>query len=158
MSDYKKLVAELKQCSNGIVQCDGCSYAGKTWDWGCEAALMDDAAAAIEELQAEVDRLTKENRELAADRPEMEEVNGHWEWKNPNYEQHMPKRGDLVEVVRCKDCDSWDTEHSSGRKSLGNFVCICQEWSDGEDARWVYTGEDEFCSRGERRAKMEVHG
>lgn len=59
-------------------------------------------------------------------------------------------------VVRCKDCESWDTEHSSGRKSLGNYVCICQEWSDAEDSRWVCTGEDEYCSRGERRAKMEV--
>lgn len=60
------------------------------------------------------------------------------------------------ELVRCGDCESWDTEHSSGRRSLGNYVCICQEWSDAEDSRWVCTGEDEYCSRGERRAKMEV--
>ena len=60
------------------------------------------------------------------------------------------------EIVRCKDCDSWDTEQSSGRKSLGNYVCICQEWSDGEDARWVYTGENEYCSRGEPKEKTEV--
>ena len=54
-------------------------------------------------------------------------------------------------LVRCKDCDCWDTEHSSGRMSLGNYVCICQEWSDVEDHRFVYTAGDEYCSRGERR-------
>lgn len=56
MSDYGKLVAELNHCSNGIVQCDGCSYAGKTWDWGCESALMADAAAAIERLQYQLEK------------------------------------------------------------------------------------------------------
>lgn len=58
---------------------------------------------------------------------------------------------DAVPVVRCKECDNWATEFSSGRKSLGNYRCICQEWSDAEDHRYVYTGENEYCSRGERR-------
>ena len=62
MSDYKKLAEELKRCSNGIVHCDGCSYAGKTWDWGCEAAIMAAAAAAIEALQAELKRIENERR------------------------------------------------------------------------------------------------
>ena len=60
---------------------------------------------------------------------------------------------DPVFVVRCKDCDSWDTEYSSGRKSLGNYRCLCQEWSDAEDHRFTYTGENEYCSRAERRTK-----
>ena len=58
---------------------------------------------------------------------------------------------EAVSVVRCKDCDNWSTEFSSGRKSLGNYRCICQEWSDAEDHCYVYTGENEYCSRGERR-------
>ena len=58
---------------------------------------------------------------------------------------------DAVPVVRCKDCDNWSIEFSSGRKSLGNYRCICQEWSDAEDHCYVYTGENEYCSRGERR-------
>ena len=58
---------------------------------------------------------------------------------------------DAVPVVRCKECDNWATEFSSGRKSLGNYRCLCQEWSDAEDHRFTYTGENEYCSRGERR-------
>lgn len=58
---------------------------------------------------------------------------------------------DAVPVVRCKDCDNWSTKFSSGRKSLGNYRCLCQEWSDAEDHRYVYTGENEYCSKGERR-------
>ena len=91
MSDYGKLVAELNHCSNGIVQCDGCSYAGKTWDWGCESALMADAAAAIEELQAEAKKwesctyneqkeafkILQRCRELEA---ELEPKRGEWIW------------------------------------------------------------------------------
>ena len=55
---------ELNRCSDGIVQCGGCSYAGKTWDWGCEAALMADAADAIENLERKVENLEQENRFL----------------------------------------------------------------------------------------------
>lgn len=58
---------------------------------------------------------------------------------------------DAVPVVRCKECDNWATKFSSGRKSLGNYRCLCQEWSDAEDHRFTYTGENEYCSRGERR-------
>lgn len=54
-------------------------------------------------------------------------------------------------LVRCKDCDSWDEEYSSGRKSLGNYRCICHEWSNEEDGHYRYTAEDDFCSRAERR-------
>ena len=57
---------------------------------------------------------------------------------------------DAVPVCRCKDCDMWNEEDFSGRKSLGNYRCACAEWSNMEDGRRVYTGPDEFCSRGER--------
>lgn len=58
---------------------------------------------------------------------------------------------DAVPVVRCKECDNWATKFSSGRESLGNYRCLCQEWSDAEDHRFTYTGENEYCARGERR-------
>lgn len=58
---------------------------------------------------------------------------------------------DAEPVVRCKDCDMWNEEDFSGKKSLGNYRCACAEWSNTEDGRRVYTGPDEFCSRGERR-------
>lgn len=56
-------------------------------------------------------------------------------------------------LIRCKDCDNWDEEYSSGRKSLGNYRCICHEWSDEEDGHYRYTAEDDFCSYAERREK-----
>lgn len=61
------------------------------------------------------------------------------------------KRNGLVPVIRCKDCDAWYEEESVGRKSLGNYRCLCQEWSNTEYGEFRYTGEDEFCSRAERR-------
>lgn len=56
---------------------------------------------------------------------------------------------DLAPVVRCKDCDCWNTWDSAGRKSLGNFVCSCAHWSV-EDGPVLYTKPDEFCSYGEK--------
>lgn len=55
------------------------------------------------------------------------------------------------ELVRCGECESWDTENSSGRKSLKNYRCACLEWSNLEDGYYVYTAEDEYCSRAERK-------
>jgi hypothetical protein len=62
---------------------------------------------------------------------------------------------DAVPVCRCRDCDMWNEEDFSGRKSLGNYRCSCAEWSNLEDGRRVYTGPDEFCSRGERKGGNE---
>lgn len=50
---------------------------------------------------------------------------------------------DVVEVVRCKDCDNWKDEN--GREGL------CQVWSDFENAHYRYTPKDGYCSEGERR-------
>lgn len=50
---------------------------------------------------------------------------------------------DVVQVVRCKDCDNWKDEN--GREGL------CQVWSDFEDHRYRYTPKDGYCSEGERR-------
>ena len=83
MTDYSELVKALRSASTVS------TAFGK---------LMADAADAIEALQAEVERLTTEKKELAADRPEMVEADGHWEWRKPNGEVLMPKRGEWVEL------------------------------------------------------------
>lgn len=50
---------------------------------------------------------------------------------------------DVVEVVRCKDCDNWKDEN--GREGL------CQVWSDFENSYYRYTPKDGYCSEGEKK-------
>lgn len=57
MSDYTELVKALRHCmtkEDGITICEPCSYYGKGIE--CENVLHTDAAAAIEALQAELDK------------------------------------------------------------------------------------------------------
>ena len=49
---------------------------------------------------------------------------------------------DVAPVVRCKDCKNWK-KNPWGED--GEMVCKC--WVD-----WLPTEDDDFCSRGERRA------
>lgn len=49
-------------------------------------------------------------------------------------------------IGRCKDCANWDKEHRAGRESLGNYVCVCHEWSDEEYGHMRYTPFDGFCN------------
>ena len=52
---YKELVKALRHCSHdGLVKCNECKYGGTEWPVGCEEEMMRDAAAAIEELQAQL--------------------------------------------------------------------------------------------------------
>lgn len=53
------------------------------------------------------------------------------------------KNGELVEVVRCKDCRDWNEENRF------NGTKVCGFWSSSRNH--VYTEPDEFCSCGERR-------
>jgi hypothetical protein len=86
MTDYTKLVAALRHCAGDIHNCQsGCKYAEKGSMY-CHGFLQLDAADAIEAV-------LKENKELIEDRPEMVEADGHWEWRKPNGEVLLPKRG-----------------------------------------------------------------
>jgi hypothetical protein len=58
-----------------------------------------------------------------------------------------------VEVVRCRECDLWNDWDHVGRESLGTYRCSCAEWSS--EASVLYTGPEEFCSRGERKEEDE---
>ena len=57
---------------------------------------------------------------------------------------------DVVEVVRCKDCDLWNEWDESGHEQTGNYACSCAYFSN-EDGYIVYTGPDDYCSYGERK-------
>lgn len=81
MTDYTKLVEALRRCVNEDKICtaeDNCGYLGKG-DF-CTDALMSDAAAAIEALQAEVKELKRVNLEIFEDLPKL----GEWIVKGAN--------------------------------------------------------------------------
>lgn len=97
-----ELVKALRHCISdpyGFVECDGCPIFCKGID--CQNNLHNDAADAIEAL-------LKENKELIEDHPEMVEVDGHWEWRKPNGEVLLPKRGEWIRIdkhtVQCPLC------------------------------------------------------
>ena len=50
--------------------------------------------------------------------------------------------GQLVEVVRCKDCRHWDEETG---------WCNQNSEFDDHDMDWNIYNDDDFCSYGERR-------
>ena len=63
MTGYSKLVKALRYCVSGV--CKNCSYFDKCKENGTAMAqLHNDAAAAIEALQAEVKRLEPKQRKL----------------------------------------------------------------------------------------------
>lgn len=50
---------------------------------------------------------------------------------------------DVVEVIRCKDCEYWNKDEDFLNGG------ICGEWSDFEDGIINYTKPDDYCSCGE---------
>lgn len=127
--NYEGLIKALR-CKRD--DCEGCGLAffDKDEGWMCQyAAKDDDAAAAIEAL-------LKENKELIEDHPEMVEADGHWEWRKPNGEVLMPKRGEWVEENRrprssqfvCSEChrtayDPQPTRDKAWRKRCRYAYC-----------------------------------
>ena len=78
-----------------------------------------------------------------------------------SYDRHQYEKGFWdgreardAEIVRCKDCDHWNTWDAAGKSSLGNFVCSCAYWTS-EDGPVHYTSPSDFCSFGERREDGE---
>ena len=91
------------------------------------AQLYKDAADAIEALNRLVDLNTERCEGL---RKQLREAQEQYEKHLNELEQQLPKRGDAVEVVRCKDC-KWSI--SCGYISTRSYA----EWKD-----W-------FCADGE---------
>lgn len=121
-TDYTELVKALRSAS----------AVSTAWE-----KLMFDAAAAIEAL-------LKENKELIEDHPEMVEADGHWEWRKPNGEVLMPKRGEWV--VREVDIP--------GEMHPVAFRCMCSMCKN----EYVFPRIPQYCPDcgSMNTAKMEV--
>ena len=52
------------------------------------------------------------------------------------------EQNDIVQVIRCKDCVSWDTSWKPTRAIEGEY------WCSNND---IYTESDDYCSLGERK-------
>lgn len=72
-----------------------------------------------------------------------------WEEKRMDTVAALPA-ADVVEVVRCKDCDLWNEWDNEGHEQTGNYVCSCAYFSN-DDGYDVYTGPDDYCSHGGRK-------
>lgn len=71
------------------------------------------------------------------------------------------ERGELVEVLRCKDCEYWDKDniekhtYSSNDSTLADFA-ECKFWSNCVTCYKVRY--DDYCSLAERKADNEQKG
>lgn len=96
---YSKLVKALRACSKGVRMCDDCYQDKDRFD--CHTDLMRDAAAAIEALQAEVEKWQDIAYQDSLKQEEMQER--IWELE-ALIEAQLPKRGELtadeVETIR----------------------------------------------------------
>lgn len=124
MTDYTELIRSLRNCSNNrCAPCD-CGWFDKYQvNESCKEIIMWKAAAAIEELQAEV-----KAKESSKQR-----------WK-----RLATDTADYVDVVRCGECKWYDPLEKSRP-----FFCPVMDCVNG-------VMEDDYCSRGELRANIEV--
>jgi hypothetical protein len=148
MSEYTELIKALR-CKRD--DCEGCDLAFFDNDegWMCQYAEKDDDAAdAIEALQAEVARYKDAFGRLSKTAVELEQR--VFELKE------MPKRG---EIVRCGDCKykpHWDERVSEEDRDGFDIIfpvdykCPCQ--CDDGWYSWMPDG-DWFCADGEREVQ-----
>lgn len=156
MTDHSKLVKALRHCtarSNGCVTCAGCPMSSENGDViECINALHKDAAAAIEELQAEVERLKDSNEELRERQTYIDHYGDKWltsakDVPTAAYEHgyadgmaeakaQLPKRGEWIEENRrprssqfvCSEChrtayDPQPTRDKAWRKRCRYAYC-----------------------------------
>ena len=91
MTDYNELVKALRLIGKEQ-DCNECE-AGR-WHHDFKCCLFEDAAAAIEDLQAEVKDLKRVNMELFDDLPKYGDKILHW----VSVEERMPDRNDVYAV------------------------------------------------------------
>ena len=82
MSDYKKLVEALRHCSEADDACATCQrwLANDEWGIKCKGRLISDAAAAIDALEAEVEKYRTAWEVEREDRLKMEVQNNGCGW------------------------------------------------------------------------------
>lgn len=122
MTDCTKLVEALR-CELHYTSCPetNCKYI--CHDTFCDTyRLMIDAADAIEAL-------LKENKELIEDRPELVEIDGHWEWRKSNGEVMMPKRGEcVVRMEKPENCEKCLLRVNDSQTNVPNWICAINQW------------------------------
>ena len=122
MSQYEELVKALRCCGNPFGCNSNCPMYKRDASF-CRHELINDAAAAIEALQAEVERLE-------------------------------PKRGEMVEVVRCKDCKHRPTGTGVNHDiEFPDAICPCQCYEDYWYS-WM-PSDDWYCGNGEKTEVQE---
>ena len=173
--DYTELVKALRLCQFGECGCGKCYYKELKGDWctednhpeffDCDDKLKLDAAAAIEVLQAEVDEANKsadayramyfaKRGDITIEKVrELDKIDCHFhsalirlmykriEELESEENRQLQKQGEIVRCGECKWYDPLDRKRP--------FFCPVMDCETG-------VMEDDFCSRGERRAKMEV--
>ena len=176
MESYDSLVKALRLCQFGECGCGKCRYKELKGDWcteenhpeffDCDDKLKLDAAAAIEELQDKVVELEEElnDVDIAADdnARQVEELqarlgeaeNSVERWKDMYLTKHEPKRGELVEVVRCKDCKHRPTGTGVNHDiEFPDARCPCQCYEDYWYS-WM-PSDDWYCGNGEKMGAQD---
>ncbi len=149
MTDYKKLVKELRGCKD-MDYCTDCPRMANGYVEFCN--IKDDAAAAIEALQAEVNRLKDSNEELREKQTYIDHYGDRWMTSAKDVptaayehgyadgrdeaEAQLPKRG---EVVRCGECKYHLPETERTNPYCNRFHCM--------------KPDDWFCADGEREVQ-----
>ena len=154
MTDYTKLVEALRYCGN-FTEREGCDESCEYFnDMDCPNRIMSDAAAAIEELQAEVDEAKQHNTGLL----NMKEITEDEMLEYIRTTPVGPLEPMLIEQLHKQGKWVEDTTTYAG-PGLSNYKCslcgkICGTWRRGlkpsELPNWCGNcGAD-------MRAKMEV--
>ena len=74
----------------------------------------------------------------------IETLEHEWGYEGMREDLYNLPTSDVVEVVRCKECQKWDTS----QKFLTS--CACSRWSQSMPYPRL-TNPDDFCSFGERK-------
>ena len=144
---HAELIQALRRCDMK----QGCFNANCRYSVGKYFCDMDkvhkDAAAAIEALNRLVDLNTERCESL---REQLRKAQEQYEKHLNELEQQLPKRGDAVELVRCREC-KWYSIYEAKKdgtpdKRYSPSVCLREIYAKRRDPDW-------FCGDGEREVQ-----
>ena len=140
MTNYEKLVEALRCC--GDVGCHKCPYQKHIHEHFCWTMAMHDAAAAIEALQAEVERLKDSNEELREKQTFIDHYGTEWMTSAKDVPTSAYQHGyadgfaearakmDGPIITPCRGCSDYDGY--GGCKSKGGCARAKMEAQDGK--------------------------
>lgn len=158
--EYEQLVKALRHCvtrRNGCVTCAGCQISSKNGDViECINALHKDAAAAIEEMQAEVKQAAKRNAELHAELEKWvsaaeKAAQPHWVSVN----ERLPEHGQRILI--CLRFTCIDGTEEPARTVYGYF----SNYENRGRRYWTWEDEEvqcQCCMSGEEEEPDEEYG